>query len=304
MKPIFHKLITITILSSFAFTPLIRLQATEKDDAAIAAEVERRVNEELAKRQKSNGPSATITSIYKLYLDNFIGQSKNLGEAETTSVGTDLATGGGAVGTLIGGAVYATGKISKDKPLKRTGKVIALASLPFAIWGIHRRINDAALLGVHDKLTKAPVSQEFYKKLSATLDQKKWKELRRDITAGWNLDKLFKKYADEEQAIIFASFYGKAKIEAEDFLKDVPMIMMSASKDSLIAEIASERAVRRYLSLEAEPEIQKDIQKWLDLNAGSIKDLARMLTAGPDQATAHDSKPEVQPGLEPELHYK
>lgn len=288
MKNLTKKLAIVAVCSSLAFAPISRTWAAEKDDEAVKAEVERRVNEELQKRQKSQSPGSLLANIYDLYSENLIGQSKNLKEAQENRVHTINATATGTMVGVFGGVIYIAGKSGRDTGVKNVGKAVALVGVPLAIWGINRQINDAALLKTNDSLVRARVTREFFKRFSRPGDEKKWMELKRDITAGWNLDKLLKKYGDEEQAIIFANFYEKARTEAGELLKDISM--ESSNKDSLIAEIAAERAIRRYLSLEADPETQKDIQKWLDLNTESIKETTRKVAAVQTPTTAHSAK--------------
>lgn len=290
MKNLTKTFAVISLISNLTLVQIPQLRAAEPEDVAMKAEIERRVNEELAKRQKTEGASALLTNIYAYYSDNLIGQSKNLNEVSEKDKDTKWAVGGGAVGTGFAGVFYAVtlGERANDpgvKGFRRASKGLALVSIPLTIWGIHRGIKDAPLMKTKQVLVDSRVSDEYYKKLPQATAGKKWTELKRDITAGWNLDKLFSKYGDEQQAMLFETLYEKAKQEVLDYLKDIPMD--KDPKDKFVSEIAAERAMRRYLSLEASPDTQKDIQKWLDLNAESMKDLAKKVTASSEVLKPH-----------------
>lgn len=285
-------LIRLPIVVVLILTSVLQLRADERD--AKNLEIERRVEEELARRQKTQGVSGSLANIYGFYSDYLIGQPKNIEQAINNQENIAAGRSFGSVGTVIGGLLY-TGTLKDRKTIppaktfNRVGKGMVLLGVPFTIWGIHRGIRDAQLLNWDKTLSNSHANQDYVAKLPSGLETKKQNELKRDISARWNLNKLFAKYGDAQQAILFENFYELAQKEVSEYLKDLPM--ESRKKEQLISEIAAERAMRRYLSLEASPEIQADIQKWLDLNAESVKDVARKAIASSEVL-----KPHVQSG--------
>lgn len=287
MKSFREALLTFPLLLTFILTPALPLRAEEKEDSAKNAEIERRVNEELEKRQKSESASALLLRIYGYYSDNFIGQSTNLYEAEQMKGRAEADMLLGPVGIVVSGTAYGVGKADNHKGLKRFGKALGAASTALTVWGLHRNARESALVDSGAKFSKLNGKDSPFTGNLTTEERKtKMAALKRDINSGWNLERLLKKYSNSEQSIIYSNIYSNTHQEVEDILKGAGL----KDTGTLSSNLAGERAVRRYLSLEAEPEVQKDIQKWLDLNAESIKDVARRITATEQLPTLHVSK--------------